>query len=163
MSDTDGVGPGAQDQPGTASPSAKWLETMAEIACKRAISAYCVTADRHDLAGFLNVFTADAVWERPGKSALRGRQEIAAFFRDRPKDATTCHVSSNALVEVMDGVTAQGTSLATVYRGEPHAGPELAAISPTSVIEYADEFRKDVDGEWRIASRKTRTIFRVKA
>jgi len=150
MSDTDGISPGEQ-----------WLETMAEIACKRAITAYCVTADRHDLAGFLNVFTADAVWERPGKGELRGHKEIESFFRDRPKEVTTCHVSSNALVQVIDGCTARGTSLATVYRREGHAGPELAAISPTSIVEYLDEFRKDADGEWRIASRKSRTILRV--
>ena len=150
MPATDAMGPDAQDQ-------------LAEIACKRAITAYCVAADSHDLAGFLNVFTADAVWERPGKVELRGHQEIASFFRDRPKDVTTCHVSSNALVEVMDGSTARGTSLATVYRRQGNASPEHDAISPTSIIEYLDEFRRETDGEWRIASRKTRTIFRMKS
>jgi uncharacterized protein (TIGR02246 family) len=134
---------------------------LAEMACRRAITAYCLAADRHDLAGFLNVFTADAVWERPGKGELRGHQQIAAFFQDRPKDVTTCHVSSNALIEVIGVSIARATSLATVYRRDGNAGAELAAISPTSVIEYSDEFKKDADGEWRIASRRTRTIFRA--
>lgn len=148
MSATDAMGPDAQKQ-------------LAEIACRRAMTAYCVAADSHDLAGFLNVFTADAVWERPGKGELRGHQEIASFFRERPRDVTTCHVSSNALVEVVDASTARGTSLATVYRREGN-GSEQDVIDPTSIIQYLDEFRRDADGAWRIASRKTRTIFRVK-
>jgi len=163
MSGTDAMGSDAQDRLGSGSQNPKWLETTVEIGCKRAITAYCVAADRHDLAGFLNVFTFDAVWERPGKGELRGHQEIESFFRHRPKEITTCHVSSNALIEVIDSSRARGTSLATVYRREGNASPQHDAISPTSIIEYLDEFRRDTDGEWRIASRKTRTIFRVQA
>jgi hypothetical protein len=138
-------------------------QVLVEIACTRAITGYCVAADRHDLAGFLNVFTADGVWERPGKGPLRGHGEIAAFFQQRPKDVTTCHVSSNVLIEIIDSSTARGTSLATVYRCDGNANSELANISPTSIIQYSDEFRRDEDAQWRISSRTTRTIFRAES
>lgn len=133
---------------------------LIEQACERLPVRYCVTADRHDLEGFLDVFTADAIWRLPDGSAYQGRAEIRDYFAGRPRAPARSHICSNVLVDVLDAAHARGTSNATVLREFPPAGEGRAGqMLVHNILEYEDIYLKQADGAWRISHRTGRLVF----
>lgn len=148
---------GPDDAHATSVPSA--VERLqAEAACERLAKLYCAAADTHDLELFLSIFDPTASWERP-KGNLTGHAEIAKYFGQRPRDEFTCHIASNVLVTITSRTTANGRSVATVYRSKG-TRTGIAALRPSSIVEYSDEYRRTDGGEWKILARSSKTLLR---
>ncbi|MFF2331561.1 MULTISPECIES: nuclear transport factor 2 family protein [unclassified Streptomyces] len=62
--------PGAPDDELPDSPSAKQVMRYYEL------------VDANDVTGLVDLFTADAVYHRPGYQPLRGRDELMRFYTD---------------------------------------------------------------------------------
>ncbi|TCK36210.1 SnoaL-like protein [Paraburkholderia sp. BL8N3] len=136
--------------------------SSAERACCRLVHEYCYAVDDCDADRFVEVFTADAVWDREGHAPLTGHEQLRAFFTGRRTDITTLHLCSNVLVNVLDADSATGRSYVTVFRSEVLAHREgLPPAIPDLVAQYTDDYRRTAHG-WRIARRKVSVRFRGK-
>lgn len=132
----------------------------AERACCRLVHEYCYAVDDCDADRFVEVFTADAVWDRVGHASLTGHEQLRAFFTARPTDTSTLHVCSNVLVNVIDAYRATGRSYVTVFRSGRSTDPYvLPPAIPDLVGQYTDDYRQTGFG-WRIARRQVSVRFR---
>jgi hypothetical protein len=131
----------------------------AERACCRLVHEYCYAVDDCDADRFIDVFTADAVWDRAGHASLTGHEQLRAFFTGRRTDISTLHVCSNVLINVIDADIATGRSYVTVFRSVRSAVPEVFPPAiPDLVAQYTDDYRKTGFG-WRIARRRVSVRF----
>lgn len=112
--------------------------------------------DHGDLEGFLAIFTEDADY-RNGARQLKGREEIAAFFRTRAAAGRTSrHLHSGLRLRASGPEGAEGESVWLTFAG---AGPPpVADAAPAAVSDVSDVYRRE-DGVWRIASRRIAQIF----
>lgn len=127
---------------------------LIEHQCRKLMVRYCYHIDRRDAAGFAGIFTEDGMYKPAAEPApLHGRRAILEWVRAYPPDRFGRHVCTNALVEVIDEDHARGTSCGVVFREpQPRDGEISTRVTPRSVIEYFDTFRRTPHG-WRIASR----------
>ena len=132
-----------------------------EQACLRLMAAYCITADHHDCEGWVGLFCEDGTWTQPTGEKRQGHDTLRTFFKGRPVNKLSRHVSTSALVTVIDEDHATGVSYALVLRGSQELdGPVEAPVDcMTALVEYHDEFRRTPDG-WRFQSRRGQTVFR---
>ncbi len=106
---------------------------------------YTLTIDRHDIEGWANCFTEDAVFGF-GDVALRGRGKIAEYGQVH-KELGSRHLNTSLLYEVDSSgerATGQSTTVVTIATRQ---GNKIAFLG-----RYDDEVRK-VDGSWLISSR----------
>ncbi len=129
-----------------------------QIACARLPVAYCWAFDTRNVEAFADLFCADAQWHRPTGETVVGREQIRTSFM-KPLVGILRHVASNVLVTPVDRQHANGVSLATVYRGAERADAPPILPAPIHVVQYDDRYRRDGDGRWRIASRRTTKVF----
>jgi ketosteroid isomerase-like protein len=136
---------------------------LIEAACLRLVTHYCRSIDVHDHEGVLSVFAPDALWNHPEQGVLRGHEGIRGFLTSparRNNTALMRHVISNLQVEVIDADRAKGLCYWTAFLAlDAGAAGTASARAPFSIGEYQDEFVRN-GGEWRIAVRSMRNVFR---
>jgi uncharacterized protein (TIGR02246 family) len=131
------------------------------LACTDLVARYALAVNTWDLDAFVDLFTEDAVWQRPAVPPMNGRREIRAFMESRPAERVLRHVNGAVLIDVHDVASASGWSQTTVY--DVRGRQTLPAIGtlPDRVVEYRDRFRK-VGDLWLFARRDTAVVFRAK-
>lgn len=133
---------------------------LIEHECQKLMSLYCRHIDDLDTEAFANLYTEDAVYKpAAAPEPLIGRATILNWIRAYPKNRLGRHLSTNQVVDVIDADHATGWSYAVVFREpEPREGVLSSRVTPRSVVEYSDEFRRSTEG-WRFASRRYRIRF----
>ena len=100
------------------------------------VERYYELVDADDVRGLLDLFAPDAVYERPGYPAMKGRAELEAFYSgERVIDSGT-----HTLRETVAGertVAVHGD-----FAGRLKDGTEVA-------VRFADFFALDPDGRFR--------------
>jgi hypothetical protein len=126
-----------------------------ENECSRLMSLYCRHLDHLDPAAFAGLYAEDAVYKPAAAPApIVGRPAILDWARAYPSHRLGRHLSTNQVVDVVDADHATGWSYAVVFREpDPREGVLSTRVTPRSVVEYRDEFRRTAEG-WRFASRR---------
>ena len=122
-------------------------QVEAHLAIHRLVAEYCHGADKRDLARFLAVWCADAVWD-VGTRKFQGRGEIrAAIEHQWAAQPRMFHWTTNLSITVgPDQGTASGES-------DVETVTQLAdGTWLHSAGSYQDVYRQD-DATWRIARR----------
>lgn len=89
---------------------------------------------------------------------VRGHDEIASIYRDR-RDGTervSRHVSTNFVVEEIDGSTTRVTSILVLFAG--NGEPPLDNLIPQVVADVEDVFEL-CDDIWLVRTRKITHVF----
>jgi 3-phenylpropionate/cinnamic acid dioxygenase small subunit len=128
------------------------LLARAEIA--ELTARYNRAFDDRDVAGFIAVFTADAVVEEVGAAAHRGIEAIRAFA-ERESDGSTVHATTDAIVTLDGDRARQRCTLILALRR-----PDRSKVSLFATGRYDDELVRTADG-WRF-SRRTITLDRAR-
>jgi hypothetical protein len=131
------------------------LERMLiEHECSKLMTLYCHYLDHPDADGFAGIYTEDGMYKPAAlPEPMYGREAIRDWLHAYPKDRLGRHVSTNQLVEVIDEDRATGRSYAIVFREPaPRDGVLSDRVTPRSVVEYFDEFRRTEEG-WKISAR----------
>lgn len=127
--------------------------------CTDLVARYALAVNHRDVDGFVNLFTADAVWQRPNTGALTGHAQIRAFIASQLEiEGLIRHVNGAVLIDVIDERTAAGWSQTVVYR---HNGPctlPVLGTVPEMVVEYRDHFRLQ-QNSWLFDRRDTTVVF----
>jgi 3-phenylpropionate/cinnamic acid dioxygenase small subunit len=122
-----------------------------EWECAKLINRYATLNDAARWAEVAALYTEDGSMTRPTApdTPTTGRAAILAAFEARPP-RTTQHVTSNVVVDVIDGDTATATSAMLLF---------TAADKPPLVGGFIDRFER-VPGEgWRFAERRGTLTF----
>ena len=132
----------------------------AELEIRNVLAALALLADMGTVEEYVQLYTADAVWEMPanpnnGLPASRrvGRDEIAAGVHERRAagaqgpGSRTRHVITNLHVMV-DNAEQASAQAYFLYYSDVTAAPTLASIG-----HYSDTFRRTAEG-WRLARRQ---------
>lgn len=131
------------------------LERMfIEHECAKLMSLYCHYLDHADPQGFASIYTSDAMY-KPAAMAepMYGRETILEWAEAYPKHRLGRHFSTNQVVTVVDDEHATGRSYAVVFRDpDPQEGVLSDLVTPRSVVEYFDRFRRTDEG-WLIEER----------
>lgn len=130
---------------------------LIERACERLIMLYAQHADFYEPEAVAGLFAEDAVLNR-GEGDAIGRPAILAAFRKRRRDALVRHVSTNVVIDVVDGNTARGTSMMMLFRRFGTADTPQPMDPPEMIVNYHDRFRRTPDG-WRFAQRSAVRVF----
>jgi uncharacterized protein (TIGR02246 family) len=138
-------------------------ELSAQHACAELLARYAVAVNTRDVEGFVQLFTSDGEWHRPGGHSMRGHDEIRAYIDyalPDPRERTLRHVNGANLIDVVDADSATSWSQTTVY-DSPHSGELPAPLTgPDMVVEYRDHLvRRGL--HWYIARRDTTVVFAV--
>lgn len=137
------------------------LDPLTELAVKQAcadvVTRYAMAVNAWDLAAFADLFTEDAVWQRPGVPALHGREAIRAFMDGQPTNRVLRHVNGGILVQVADEASARVWSQSTTYEWLGSTAVPVPLEGPLQVVEYVDDQVRQ-DGAWRIARRDTTVV-----
>lgn len=123
--------------------------------CQALLHAYAITQDSGDASGFARLFTADAVWKRPGREPLRGRPAILdharAIFADHGRRTKIAHFITNFDFR-LDGAQAFSRSYSFFHRRD---GEGDAPAIFGSVI-YLNTYR--FEEAWRIQEHEARYL-----
>lgn len=125
-----------------------------EHECGKLMTLYCQHLDHADAEGFASIYTEDAMYKPAAMpEPMHGRDRILEWAHAYPKDRLGRHFSTNQVVTVVDEDHATGRSYAVVWR-EPNPQQDVLSdrVTPRSVVEYFDEFRRTEEG-WRISQR----------
>ncbi|MCF3122468.1 nuclear transport factor 2 family protein [Streptomyces arenae] len=103
---------------------------------RRLAERYYELVDRNDIPGLVSLFTADAVYERPGYPPLNGIAELERFYRqDRVIES-----GKHALREIV--VDGELIAVHGDFEGRLKNGKDVA-------VRFADFFRVGPDGRFR--------------
>jgi uncharacterized protein (TIGR02246 family) len=133
-------------------------ELVAKQACTDLVTRYALAVNAWDLDAFVDLFTADAVWQRPSAPPLHGQAEIRAFMVGQPTNRVLRHVLGGTHVELVDDSTARVWSQTTTYEQLGSIVVPANLVGPLQLVEYRDE-QVRADGTWRIARRDTAVVF----
>lgn len=138
------------------------IPMLDELACAQLTIHATYRADAHDIDGFLDLLTDDAVVVRMGET-FAGREALLQMLRKRPRDRVTRHLLGFPAVSRVDDRTARSISYYTLFEANAAEAPSppYPLHDPTGVGEYHDEYRLTEDG-WRISARRILPIFRRK-
>jgi SnoaL-like domain len=124
---------------------------------RRLCARYAMAVDDGDGEAFARAFLPEATLQmfRPGDGAtpsvdLAGAEALGGVPDDvQSRYASTLHFLGQSSFEIGDG-EATGTTYCLAHHLEPapHGG-----VDHVMHIRYADTFRRDGDGAWRIAAR----------
>ena len=130
-------------------------------ACHRLSIAFANGIDRRRYDDVAALFTEDGVLNRAG-DPITGRSALRAWMDTRPTDIVTRHVCTNFEARQVAPDLVHGFTLFTFFRATGRDDEDSLSIAgPTSVGEYADEFRATPDG-WRIARRSIRIVMQAR-
>jgi hypothetical protein len=118
------------------------------------MNLYCHFLDHPDPDGFAGIYTEDGMYKPAAlPEPMYGHQAIRAWMAAYPTNRLGRHFSTNQIVDVVDEDHATGRSYAVVFREPaPRDGVLSSEVTPRSVVEYFDQFRRTDDG-WRISER----------
>lgn len=129
-------------------------------ACQQTILRAAAAADAGDAAALANLFTVDAVLERPNAAPLQGRDAIRLAYAGRPAERITRHLVTNTLVDVISLDKAHASSLVLLWTGSRN--DEAGAHGrPADARQLVGEFEDDLvatDEGWRIARREAEFV-----
>jgi hypothetical protein len=128
--------------------SVERLEIIA--ACERLILDYAHFADQCEYDRWACLFCEDGEFHHFGKVHV-GRKRIREATGVRP--TFPMHVMTNIRVDVIDHITATGTSYVTGYTRLREGSRLVPTVTPWAIGHYQDRYRLTSDG-WRIAVRK---------
>lgn len=131
-----------------------------ENECRKLTILYCQHLDHLDPEAFAGIYTEDASYKPAAEPVpIVGRERILEWIKRYPKNRLGRHCAMNQLVDVIDENHATGSSYAVVFREpDPQADVLSARVTPRSVVEYTDKYRRTAQG-WRIASRSYQLNF----
>lgn len=145
--------------------------TLAGSACQQLMMRYAASIDLGDLDRLLSIFTADAVWHRPGMNPMRGHAEIRSFFEyfwkarsaGRPHYLDV-HMLTTCSIEVESADRATGATWCVMYSAPDHTGvgPAPMTDKPELVVLYRDVFARGAQG-WQIAEHRAEHLFKSAA
>lgn len=112
------------------------------------IRRFAMLNDAHDSDALAAMFTHDGSFARPSEpdAPVVGRENIRAFFRDRPK-RTTRHVMANTLVDPISETEVRAHSYVVLYMADK-----------TLVGDFHDRLVLE-DGVWLFAERRGTLAF----
>lgn len=131
------------------------------LACTQLMAKSLYCADAHDDAGFLDLFSDDAVLALRGKE-IEGKADIGKFLAARPRERVTRHLFSSPAINPIDDNTATGVLYFLLHEAKQGEDAEQGFYPmqlPSAVGEYHDRFILTPKG-WRIASRQIVAVFR---
>jgi len=111
--------------------------------------------DRGIAEGFAELVTTDGVFTAAG-SERRGRAELATFAQARSEQNKISRTILGLPRLHWNGQEIQGTVPYTLFMHSGEGQPEAQVFA---VGEYEDNYRIE-DGAWRIASRRSRQVFK---
>ena len=123
-----------------------------ELAIRNNLARLALLADGGDLGEYVDLFTADAVWDVPGSPPKQGRDEIRTGAHERRDSgmtgpgSNTRHLISTIAVAV-DGDEARAESIFQ-FLAETTTAPRVQLMG-----HYADRWVRSADG-WQLADRK---------
>ncbi len=134
-------------------------------ACQDTVLRAAAAADAGDASAVANLFTTDAVLERPNAAPLQGRDAIRLAYAGRPAERMTRHLVTNTLVDIITPGETHASSLVLLWAG--NTNDTIGAYGrPADVRQIVGEF-KDVlvatDEGWRIARRQAVFVLHNKA
>jgi 3-phenylpropionate/cinnamic acid dioxygenase small subunit len=126
-----------------------------EAAIRNLIARMAHLADAGDLeTEYLELFTDDATWERPGFPAVKGHAEILAAAQERRRTkmqgpgTNTRHINTTLAVQV-DGSDEASAQSYWLFMGKT----DTSAPVVTGCGRYVDTFRR-TGGGWKMSSRQ---------
>lgn len=119
-----------------------------EWAIELQIRRFAMLNDAHDADGLAAMFTPDGSFARPSEpdAPVIGRDNIRAFFRDRPRRVTR-HVMANTLVDAISETEVRAHSYVVLYMADK-----------TLVGDFHDRLELH-DGIWLFAERRGTLAF----
>jgi ketosteroid isomerase-like protein len=128
----------------------QWLEDRWAI--NDLLVKYSVTIDDRDIAGLVELYTEDAVFDGV-KGPMRGRAAIADYYEQRTGEfGATYHIPYSHAVERTSDNEATGLVLAAA---ELAIGDEAFMIA----LRYTDDYVKGDDGTWRFRKRDIEQLY----
>lgn len=130
-----------------------------EVECLHLIATFYHHVDNFEDEQLTALFAPDAVFIRR-QNKFHGQADILAAHAARPRDRITRHVSTNIVVDVIDGHHATGRSYCLIYAYPelPKAGEMLPMPAPREFGEWHDEFIL-TDAGWKFARRQLTSVF----
>ena len=128
-------------------------------ACLDLIVRYAYLNDERRFEELAALFTEDALLFRPSApgQGIAGRPAILDAFHKRPADTMTFHVTSDVLVEVLDGAHARARSRILLLSGtRPQDGGALALAPKAPVPGVFDDCLVLTDAGWKFSERRGR-------
>lgn len=112
------------------------------------IRRFAMLNDAHDADGLAAMFTEDGSFARPSEpdAPVIGRENIRAFFRDRPR-RTTRHVMANTIVDIVSDRKVRAHSYVVLYMA-----------NKTLIGDFHDRLELH-DGIWLFAERRGTLAF----
>lgn len=129
-------------------------EARAEIlaACERLSLDYAFLADAGRMEDWSHLFAEDGVLALPG-AEMKGRPAILKAVSGPRGEIASIHSMTNIRIDVESGTEASGLVYITAFQVPKKDGvAAMAAIAPSVVGQYTDEYVKTADG-WRFARR----------
>jgi hypothetical protein len=131
------------------------LKAIEEI--KQLKARYFRCMDTKDWDGYAQVFAPHAVLDVTGESRvpddegiIRGNTAIAAYVRGQVDPVTTVHHGHMPEIALTGPDTARGIWAMEDYVEFP-PGADGARVGLRGYGHYHEEYRRDTDGQWRIA------------
>ena len=125
------------------------------------ICRFALLNDAGDADALAALFTLDGSFARPSEPErpARGREAIAAHFRDRPKRLTR-HLVSNIVVDIEGPTAAKAQSYLVLYTA-PIGSTTPAIADPIQLIGGFNDRLVREEGEWRFAERRGSLTLRI--
>ena len=139
-------------------------QILAKQACAEVVTRYAIAVNDWNLDAFVDLFTEDGEWHRPGDHTMRGRGEMRAYLESQPPpphERTLRHVNGGILIEVIDEDNATAWSQTTVYDTGPADPLPALMTGPDMIVEYRDRLVRR-EGRWRLFRRYTTIVFKAK-
>lgn len=137
-----------------------YLERLADILAIQELNAsFAHHLDRDEVEPLVALFAPDARYSN-GTRVSQGRAEIEAFYRSRSAQGfrTARHMYSGLRIRFDSADRAHATSVWLSFA--QNAPPPIEYSIPFLITDFEDSYVRGDDGEWRIASRHIRPIFR---
>jgi len=117
---------------------------------------FAFVLDHHDYDALRELLAPDVHYASVGRE-FHDLEAVIASFRARTGTRTTRHALGNAVVTAVDEDRASGWSTWTTFASnEPGRTPPRLFM----VADFADRYRRDASGGWRIAERIITPVFR---
>ena len=120
--------------------------------CIDLIHSFAYFVDHQEFAEAVDLFTEDAVFERPDITA-NGREEIAAIWAGRSPDVITRHLCGEPYFKRMDESEAETVTQVVLYQTVREGAGLPSANAPVAMAEFRDLLVR-TDSGWKIRHRQ---------
>jgi SnoaL-like domain len=133
---------------------------LVEQQCRDLVTRLVHYYDHGDAEAAASLFIPDGTWVK-SRVPYRGRAAIIDSFAAQPSNLVMRHVTSNILIDVVNGTYARGVTYYLAYvgrRDRDSSETELPLEQPGALGEWYDTFEETTEG-WRFARREGKRIF----